>query len=420
MITYYWPPAGGPGVQRALKFVKYLREYGWEPVILTVENGEYPAIDQSLVAEIPQDVKVYKTKTFSPLDIYKKLMGIKGTIPTHVLSKKKNESLISKIFKWIRINLYIPDGRKDWIKVIVKEGAKIIQIEKPDLIYSTSPPHSVQVGAMRLAQKTGVKWVADFRDPWTDGFWLKGVPRMQFAWRKDRRLERSVLSKADGVITISDTWVDLFGSKVPNNYFALPNGYDHMDIKSVSAIKSDKFRIVYSGSLRESQIPYNLLKAIQDLREQDQCPQLELHFLGSLHPDVVSALDTHSLMDIVVMHGYVNHSVVIEHILDAQILLMLIPDTEDNEGILPGKIFEYMGCQGYILGVGPKGGEAEKLISKYGLGYMASFDEPLKDVVLQEYQDWTDHKEKTPKIDVYEYSRSALTKSLSNIFDQIA
>ncbi len=213
IITYYWPPAGGPGVQRVLKFVKYLPAFGWEPIILTVENGEYPAIDESLISEIPPNLKIYKTNSFEPFNIYKNITGQKGNIPTHVLSKSENESLIQKFSKWIRANVFIPDARVGWSQSIVKEGEKIFEIEKPDLIFSSSPPHSLQIGAMKLAKKVNSKWITDLRDPWTDGFWQKDLKRTKYALKKDSKFELKVLQNADSVITVSDSIVKLLKEK---------------------------------------------------------------------------------------------------------------------------------------------------------------------------------------------------------------
>ncbi|MDA3871426.1 MAG: glycosyl transferase family 1, partial [Candidatus Marinimicrobia bacterium] len=166
IITYYWPPAGGPGVQRVLKFAKYLPQFGWQPIILTVKNGEYSAIDESLIKEIPKECIVYKTKTFEPYNLYKKFVGKKKDekLPTYILNTNKNDNLNNKIAKWIRANLFIPDARIGWISHIVREGMKIIEKENPDIIFSSSPPHSLQIGAKKLAKKSGLKWVADFRD----------------------------------------------------------------------------------------------------------------------------------------------------------------------------------------------------------------------------------------------------------------
>ena len=418
IITYYWPPAGGPGVQRVLKFVKYLPEFGWDPIILTVEDGEYPAIDNSLLNEVPAGLKVYKSKVFSPLKIYKRIMGIKGNIPTHVLSKSKNESLLQKIFKWIRINLYLPDGRRDWIRVIGREGVEVVRREEPDLIFSTSPPNSVQLGALKLAEATGKKWVADMRDPWTDGFWLKNLPRAEFAKRKDLKLEMSVLRRADAITTISRTWIEMFSKKARNKYYALPNGYDHQDFENALTKQSETFKIIHAGSMRSSQIPHKLFEDLVAVNA-NQDVRIELHLFGTLHEDAISLIEELGISEYVVIHGYIDHSELIGHLKGAQILLMLVPDTEDNTGILPGKLFEYIGSGNYILGIGPRKGEAEQIILEYGIGAMRSFDESCKSLLLEQYDQWIRGVQPAPAINISKYSRKDQAGQLAKIFNDI-
>jgi hypothetical protein len=188
IITYYWPPAGGPGVQRVLKFVKYLPELGWQPLVLTVKKGEYPAIDETLAKNIPPECKVFKTNIFEPSDLYKRFLGMddKAKIPTAVLADN-NPGLKKQIANLIRLNFFIPDAKIGWKKFAVEEGLKIIETEKPDLIFSSSPPPTVHLIAKKLAAKTNLKWVADFRDPWTDIHYYEKQPRLFFAKYLDRK-----------------------------------------------------------------------------------------------------------------------------------------------------------------------------------------------------------------------------------------
>lgn len=419
IITYYWPPAGGPGVQRVLKFVKYLPKFGWEPIILTVENGEYPAIDESLLYEIPTNIKVYKTKSFEPFNLYKGLTGQKGNIPTHILNKSENESIIQKFAKWIRANLFIPDARKGWIPSIVKKGLEIVEQEKPDLIFSSSPPHSLQVGAMKLAMRTNLKWVADFRDPWTDGFWLKDLPRTKYASKKDLDFELSVLKNSNAVISVSQSIIELFKRKIENNYYVLPNGYDESDFADLTREQSDVFKIVYAGSLRDSQIPHNLFKALASLKEQRLIEKLELHFIGTVHPDAVKIITNNNLQDLVTFHKYMTHNKLLKHVINANMLLLTIPNTPNNEGILTGKLFEYVASKNYILGFGPKNGDAAKIINELNCGIMFEFSENPEQVILDKYNEWLKDSGKQIDNNAEKYTRKNLTRELSEIFDSL-
>ncbi len=419
IITYYWPPAGGPGVQRVLKFAKYLPEFGWQPIILTVENGEYPAIDESLLNEIPPGIKIYKTKSFEPFTLYKSVTGQKGNIPTTVLSRYDNESLIEKLSKWIRANVFIPDARVGWIPSIIKEGKRIIENENPDLIFSSSPPHSLQIGAMKLAKQTGLKWIADFRDPWTDGFWQKELKRTRYAIKKDIAYELSVLKNSKAVVTVSESITDLLNKKVVNKYFAIPNGYDQSDFDGINKQAKNIFKIVYAGSLRKSQIPNNLFTALNSLKEHNRIEKLEVDFIGTVHPDVINLIKENNLEDIIKLKNYISHSELINEIVNADMLLLSIPNTQNSKGILTGKLFEYIATKNFILGFGPKDGDAAKIINELSCGVMLDFSENPEAVILKKYNDWLNGKMSLIVNDSEKYTRKNLTKNLSEIFESV-
>ncbi|MCK4715587.1 MAG: glycosyltransferase, partial [Candidatus Marinimicrobia bacterium] len=217
IITYYWPPAGGPGVQRVLKFAKYLPEFGWQPIILTVKNGEYPAIDNSLQKEIPANCKVYNTFSIEPNFVYKKFtgMGSDEKIPTAVLAAE-NTNWKKRLANWIRLNLFIPDAKIGWIPFAVRKGKKIIKAEKPDIIFSSSPPPTVHLIARKLAKWSGIKWVADFRDPWTDIYHYNDVKRSAWSLNRDKDKEKEIVTSADEIITVSQNVAELLNEKIPN------------------------------------------------------------------------------------------------------------------------------------------------------------------------------------------------------------
>ena len=201
IITYYWPPLGGAGVQRVLKFAKYLPEFGWQPIVLTVENGDAPVIDKSLFTDIPKECKIYKTKAFQPYNIYKKFTSKPADekIPSDVLIKKNN-SLKEKLSNWIRLNVFLPDAKVGWIPFAFKEGLKIINKENIALIFSSSPPHTVQLIAKKLAKKTGLKLIADLRDPWMELIHYQANKRAFFAKFIESKLERGALDSAEEII----------------------------------------------------------------------------------------------------------------------------------------------------------------------------------------------------------------------------
>ena len=226
IITYYWPPSGGAGVQRALKFAKYLPEFGWEPVILTVENPDSPVDDTSLLNDIPKGTKVYKTKSLEPFELYKKFAGKKSDskIPNDVLLNKKNLSLKVRLAQWIRLNLFIPDAKIGWKKYAVKKGLEIIKTENIDLIFTTSPPQTVALIGRKLSKLCGVKWIADFRDPWMEIVYYQNVNRTKLTKVVDSSLEKKVMNNADTIITISYDIADLIRGKAKDqNVVVIPN-----------------------------------------------------------------------------------------------------------------------------------------------------------------------------------------------------
>jgi glycosyltransferase involved in cell wall biosynthesis len=221
IITYYWPPGGGAGIYRVLKFAKYLPQFNWQPIILTVKQGTYPVIDHGLEKDVPSNCPVYRCKSIEPFGIYKKFTGRNSdeAIPDYVFYAKN--SLKDHISRWIRFNCFIPDSRMGWTPSAVKIGLKIIKTEHIDLIFSSSPPNTVQVIANQLARKSGIKWVADFRDPWTDALTYQGIRRSFLTTYIDHRLERNVLQRADAITCVNQDYIDIFKKRVSNNEFTL-------------------------------------------------------------------------------------------------------------------------------------------------------------------------------------------------------
>lgn len=419
IISYYWPPSGGPGVQRVLKFVKYLPEFGWEPVILTVKNGNYPSVDETLLADIPPGCRVYKTDIFEPFNIYKSITGKTGKekIPTFVLNESENEKLTEKISKWIRANLFIPDAKSGWIKYIYNEGLKIIEKENPDLIFSSSPPHSLQVGAGKLAKKTGIKWVADFRDPWSGAFWQADLKRRKQAEKKDKNYEKSVLSSSNAVTTVSKSIVEMFRGISPNNYFVLPNGFDESDFKFVKS-KNVKFTISYIGTLGKDQPVESLLVSLNRIPENYR-ERIKVEFYGSFHESIKTAVAKNGMEKFVSFNDPVPHSEAVKVVQQSDLLLLVIPNTPGNEGILTGKLFEYLASGNSVLGIGPANGDASEILNQTGCGKMFDFGSDMSSFISGKISDWEHNiSPEINKDEVKKYSRKALTEKLVSVFEE--
>ncbi len=360
IVTYYWPPGGGAGIYRVLKFAKYLPHFGWQPVILTVQNGNYPVIDPSLEQDIPADCHVYRSKSFEPFGIYKKFTGRKSDerIPDYVFDAKNNFKDI--ISRWVRINLFIPDSRMGWIPSAVKEGLKIIKNEHIDLIFTSSPPHTVQVIANRLAKKSGIKWIADFRDPWTDVLTYEGHRRNVLAAAIDRRLEKSVLRHADAITCVNQQYIDTFRQQVDNYYFKITNGYDEEDYSGIHKTPGTKFRIKYTGNLSETRNISNMLSALVNLKPEIK-NNIEFSFYGFVNQKVKDRIEELQLLPLVNFNPYVPHLQALQHMVNSEILLLVIHESAGNKGMLTGKLFEYARSYNYILALGPGDGEADSI-----------------------------------------------------------
>ncbi len=429
IITYYWPPAGGPGVQRVLKFAKYLPEFGWEPVILTVENGEYPAIDESLVSDIPSGLKVIRTKTVEPYTLYRLLngQGKKNRIPSYVLSESGNGGFKKRISRYIRGNLFIPDAKIGWIPFAVREGMRILRNEQIDLIFSSSPPQTVNLVARKLAQKSGVRWVADFRDPWTDIFYYHTMHRIPLAANLDRALEERVLRNATAVITVSPSIVRLLEKKVKNQYFVLPNGFDDSDFGRAGSLEPDEnFTLLHTGHLAATQNPVVLWEALAVLVESADGfrNSLQIHFYGNVQPEVIQSLESHGLRDYCTFYDYTPHAEIVNVMQKSSLLFFVVPQCDHNEGILTSKLFDYFGAQRPILGIGPRKGDAAAILKETKAGAMFEYadSDGVTGFVRDLFNAWKKHGiTSLEDVDATaRYSRRNLTRRLSQIFSSVS
>lgn len=417
ILTYYWPPAGGPGVQRILKFTKYLPEFGIHPVILTVKNGEYPARDDTLIHDIPPAIPVYKTFSLEPYTLYRRLSGQKGNdpIPTYVLTESRG-SLSKRLAALIRANLFIPDARIGWLPYALKAAKHLSRSYTFDAVMSTAPPMSTHVAAQSIARRLNCRWIADFRDPWTDVFYYHSLKRSRFARGLDCWLERRVLKNADAVITVSPSIIRLFRSKADNNYHLIPNGYDPVEFAPVSPLPPDgKFHILHAGHLADNQNPAALWEALESLcsHSPEFAKKLQIDFYGSMHQRVSDDLSAHNLSKNVTFHGYLPHNQLIAAYKRAAVLLFVVPNCQHNTGILTSKLFDYLGVRTPILGVGPSNGDAAAILKRTNAGRVFDYNnyESVADWLQQIIKDKLSLNHKH----VEDYDRRNLTKTLADI-----
>ena len=412
VVTYYWPPSGGPGVQRVLKFCKYLPKYGWEPIILSVSDGDFPVLDESLRLEV-ENFLVFKTKPFSLHKIFNFFNKKKNT-PTFQLSSSFNDSLFVKLSRWIRLNIIIPDGRVGWLPGAVKKGNDIIRQHKIKAILSTAPPYTAHLISKSLSLSNKIPWVADFRDPWTDRFYNYENNRSWVTKKLDKYLEESVIKTASRCITVSDGFAKNFNS----TFKVIHNGYDENDFSAFIknnfknfAQKNRNVIISHLGTMTKSQNPINFFKVVSNLNSAHNIYKIDL--IGSIHPDIISFLKKNNYHDFVSVKPYLNHREAIEKMCNSDFLLLVIPNTEKNNGIIPGKLFEYIRSSSKIVMIGPRESDAAKIIKNSDAGRSFHYDEKKsihKYMISKSYP-------KTKNFN--KFNRENLTHALSKILNDI-
>jgi glycosyltransferase involved in cell wall biosynthesis len=377
IITYYWPPSGGAGVQRWLKFAKYLLEFGWQPVILTVdpEYATYPQRDESLANEIHPDCLVYTTKSFEFYNLYKLISG-KKEVPYGGFANESKESLFQKISKFLRGNFLLPDPRKGWNNYALKKATELIQKFDIKTVVTTSPPHSTQLIGLKLRRKFKIRWIADLRDPWTDIYYYDQFRHTGLARKIDQNLERKVVENADLLLTVSEDVKRIFSGKTQlpagEKIFVVPNGFDEEDFL-IKPVKSEsKMVITYTGTISESYDVDGLLLAIGQLDEKIK-QDLLFRFVGKVPSSIAQKFESAGLSTELV--GYVDHSKSIEYLFLSDLLLMVVPRVKNNKGIITGKFFEYLASQRPVLAIGPTDGDLAKIIKNTECGQLFDYED---------------------------------------------
>ncbi|MBS1583346.1 MAG: glycosyltransferase family 4 protein [Bacteroidetes bacterium] len=381
-ITYYWPPSGGAGVQRGLKFVKYLPAFGVEPIVLTVDPGQasYPSLDASLNAEVGADVRVIRTRSFEPLRILAAVAG-KQAVPHAGFAGSRREGLAQRAMRWVRGNWMLPDARRGWVKHAVEAADRTIREEGIDTILISSPPHSSQLIGLALKRRfPGLRWIADLRDPWTDIYFAKELMKGPRAERRDAAWEARVLQEADAVVVVGPSmkaaFAKRYGAEVERRIAVIPNGYDQADIARIppAPARVGTFRITYVGTMAGSYDPRVLFAAARRMRGAATRP-LELRFVGSIAPEVKALARAEGVDDLCSWLPPVPHDEALREMTAADMLLLVIPGGPGEERILTGKLFEYLAVRRPVLGIGPAGGDAGAILAECRAGRMFGRDE---------------------------------------------
>jgi glycosyltransferase involved in cell wall biosynthesis len=377
IITYYWPPAGGISVQRWVKFVKYSRESGFEPIVYTVSNGEYPILDAARDHGLPKDITVIKRPIWEPYHFYKIFSGKKSKAGGRDEIKSADTATFTqKISIWLRGNFFIPDARCFWIKPSVKFITEYLKANPVDAVVSTGPPHTTHLIALGLKEKLKLKWLADFRDPWTTMDYYKDLTLTKWADRKHHMLELEVLTRADVVTVVGRAMEKEFDAKGAN-VKVVTNGFDEDDFVSNEVPLDKDFSIVHTGSLYESRNPHALWNALGELKKENHplIQSLKVKLIGNTDRSVIDSAKSAGLESKLEVFASVPHAEAIRNMKSAQLLMLQIDRSQSAQWVVTGKLFEYLAAKRPILCIGPTDGDAASILNQTKAGSTFGFDD---------------------------------------------
>ena len=439
IITYYWPPTGGSGVQRWVKFAKYLPAEGWQPVIYTPENPEQLAVDTSLEAEIPVEVEVLKTHITEPYELYKKFLKKSGHSKEAVEVNPvnaQNKSFVQKAAMWVRGNLFRPDPRCMWIGPSVKFLKKYLEEHPVDLIVSTGPPQSMHMIGRRLAQETGLPWIADFRDPWTKIFYFKHLSMTRATERWHKRMEKKVLDEATAIVAVSPLVQQEFQAMTQTPVELITNGFDECDFRNETSLESDcmnlcqaaggqekDFVITHTGLFAADGNPTTLWKVLADKcsKDEDFRKKLVIKLVGKTDEQVIEAIKTVGLEDNLKDMGYQPHAVAIEEQRRASLLILPLRKEPEYKAVLPGKLFEYLASWRPVLGIGQTDGAMSMILNTTKTGLVLNWDDETS---IARYLDlcWKNHLKGELTVDdadISQFTRRNLTRRMAKLFNSL-
>ncbi|MBB1150514.1 glycosyl transferase family 1 [Myroides sp. NP-2] len=421
ILCYYWPPAGGPGVQRWLKFVKYLPDFDIEPIVYVPDGANYPLIDTKLEQEVSPEVTILRKTIKEPYSLAKKLMGQRAqTMSSGMIPQVRNQTKWDKLLLWIRGNMFIPDARVGWVKPSIDYlNTYLEQHPEIETIITTGPPHSIHLIGLGLKKKRKIKWVADFRDPWTTIGYHKELKLSHKAKEKHLALEKEVLTTADQLIVTSKTTSKEFRTKTAKPIAIITNGYDVAHLGKIPL--DEKFTLAHIGSFLSNRNPRVLWKAISELRRENKAfkAAFELKLIGKISDEILHTLAEFKLLECTDNRGYVDNEEALRQMRASQVLLLVEIDSDDTKAIIPGKLFEYMAAERPILAIGPEESDFFEIVQQTNVGRNALYSEKdkISEILLQYFEQYQNNQLRVHAMGLQYFGRKRLTERLVSVLN---
>ena len=429
IISYYWPPSGGISVLRSLKIAKHLRQFGWEPVIFTPENADYSTVDQNNFTDIPEGIEIHKIPTIEPFKIFKWVTGLKkdANLNNVLSAHDKKMGLMYKFSVWVRSNFFIPDARAMWIKPSVKYLLNYLKNNKIDAIFTDGPPHTNTRIATLLKQKTGIPWLSDYQDPWSQVDYFQELILTDWGLKKHLKQEQEAFQAADKTTIVSPTWKKDLENIGAHNVDVIYWGYDPEDYTNIEikpAIRS-KFSMLHAGVMGFDRNPKALFKSIYELSQEIKGfkDDFELILYGQVDQSVKESIQEHQIESMVTYAGNVIRKEAIDGIFSAQILMLLLNQQPNAMGRVPGKLFEYLASKRPIFNLGPTGSDVAKLLDKAnaGVNYQYQDGSGIKAYLTMQYTKFkTGELSNNMDSQIEEYTHQNLTQRIAGYLDQIS
>ncbi len=425
LITYYWPPAGGGGVQRIAKFAKYLPAFGWQPVVLTVEGGNFPDADSSLTKDVAAAEHVFRVHSLEPHSIYRRLRGL-GSNSSHKTDPAlSGHSFIAEL---IRLNLFIPDSRIGWRAPAVRKALEIVSDLQPSMILSSAPPYTAHLIALTLKNKCRIPWVADFRDPWVENFTYNTVPRLPPVKMINKRMEARVIKNADRIVSVGEQLDSLLRSKAPHSdtdkFAVINNGFDPEDIPSIQRERSPYFTIGYYGTMYPQGFPHVLFEAFSDLRTEkpDIIKNMKVRLTGKIDAGLYKRFQEVVPSSGLTHTPYIPHMEMLQEAHKEQLLLLIINKVPHDKLIITGKLFDYLPTSNPVLAIGPENGDAARIIKNTECGSIHGPDDRngIKKAICEAYDNWKKGRLLRHHRSIAGYSRIKQAEQMAHIFELLS